>query len=278
MLITHEDLKKINLVQIDMLRDIARVCSILNITFFMVHGSLLGTIRNSGFVPDDDDIDIAMKRSDYELFIKEAPKHLASQYFVQTQRTDPQYPLDFAKLRDSSTTYICEATQKLHINHGVYLDIFPIDFCEKSKFKRWMFEIKYRLLTLRISKIYTNNHSSLKNRIACAITCAIVPTCQKAIIKRNNLLTKGKSSQLVRISGGKRNERVLDIAWFSSPQQAIFEGINVFIPNGYDSYLSVLYGDYKKRTLVENKISDKDFIEVNACKIDLDHSYTQYIQ
>lgn len=274
MLITYEELHKINLIQIDILRSVAEACRKMDIPFFMVHGSLLGTVRDGSFVRGDDDIDIAMKRADYERFVREAPAYLPQRYFVQTNQTDPAYPLEFAKIRDSETTYVIDVTRDLNIHHGIYIDLFPIDSCEDAS-SIGLMEKKYKLMNLRLTSVLNLGSVSLKRKAARFAAKMLYPSYKKTVAKREHLLTSGTDHDRLRMTGGKPKEHRMPAEWFRDALPAEFEGVPVFIPNGCDAYLRKIYGDYENRTLIENKRSDEERIEINACRFDVAHSYRE---
>ncbi len=107
------------------LKDIKRVCKELNITFFLDSGTLLGAIRHNGFIPWDDDIDIAMPRPDYEMFIKEYNNHCKPNYKLKCIENDKFYAYPYAKVHDV-TTKIFEHGRST-FNLGVSVDVFAID-------------------------------------------------------------------------------------------------------------------------------------------------------
>ena len=63
--------------QMEILEEIDRICKKHGITYFAEWGTLLGTVRHKGFIPWDDDLDIGMKREDYDRFMHYAPKELS---------------------------------------------------------------------------------------------------------------------------------------------------------------------------------------------------------
>ena len=81
--------QKIWQIELEMLKLVDKICQKHNLHYSLVGGSLLGAVRHKGFIPWDDDIDIAMKRKDYEKFLKIAQKELPKKYFVQYCETEP---------------------------------------------------------------------------------------------------------------------------------------------------------------------------------------------
>ena len=116
-----------------MLKCFVEICNKLNLKYYLVCGTALGAVKYKGFIPWDDDVDVALPREDYEIFCKEAQRLLPKEYFLQTYKTDKAYPSIFAKIRNSNTTYIEKTIAKLPINHGVYIDVFPLDGYPEDK-------------------------------------------------------------------------------------------------------------------------------------------------
>ena len=98
-------LRKVQLVQLEMMKEIDRVCRENHIRYFLYRGTFLGAVRHQGFIPWDDDMDIAMLREDYEAFCRIAPEKLNPKYCLQNWHTDPNYALPFGKIRKRNTLY-----------------------------------------------------------------------------------------------------------------------------------------------------------------------------
>lgn len=68
-----QELRRLQLISVDILEELDRVCRLLDIPYFIYAGTAIGAIRHGGFIPWDDDIDVGMLRDDYERFLLEAP-------------------------------------------------------------------------------------------------------------------------------------------------------------------------------------------------------------
>ena len=101
------------------------VCEKHNLRYYIWAGTMIGAIRHKGFIPWDDDLDIAMPRADYNLLVEHAAEWLPEPYEMVCTETDSEYPLPFGKIQDASTTLI----ERMHLRYlgGIYIDVFPID-------------------------------------------------------------------------------------------------------------------------------------------------------
>lgn len=120
--LTIEEIKAYSL---NILKDIKRVCTELNLRYFLDSGTLLGAIRHNGFIPWDDDIDIVMPRPDYEIFCKSYNKISNNNYYVSSLYTSRNYPFSFAKVYDRRTKKIERGVYLF--DQGLSVDIFPLD-------------------------------------------------------------------------------------------------------------------------------------------------------
>ena len=117
-------LKHLQDVYLMMLKDFIKVCDENQIEYFLDGGSALGAVRHQGFIPWDDDIDIAMPRKDYDRFV-----HMClddSRYKILSYETDEKYIYSFAKVVDSYTKLKEWGTAEYE-QLGVYIDVFPMD-------------------------------------------------------------------------------------------------------------------------------------------------------
>lgn len=135
-------LRALQLCELEILNEFVRVCERHNLRYFLVGGTLLGAVRHQGFIPWDDDIDVGMLREDYEKFSKIAQVELSEQYFYQSPQTDPHYFLTYNKIRKHGTQVYEERFRNSNFHKGVFIDIFPLDFCPKpSVFCHFLFNV-----------------------------------------------------------------------------------------------------------------------------------------
>ncbi len=111
------------------------VFSARGLRYYLIGGSMLGAVRHKGFIPWDDDIDIAMPRKDYELLRRNCKEWLPGYMELVDFEVDPEYRPHFAKIQDARTTLIEDATR--NFAGGVYIDIFPFDGVPAGKISRW---------------------------------------------------------------------------------------------------------------------------------------------
>ena len=122
-----EVLRRLQLVLLDMLKDIDSVCRENGIEYFLDAGTCLGAIRHDGFIPWDDDVDLGMRRADYERFLEIAPAALGEGYVVAHPKSDKRVAGMFAKVWRKGTVFSTRETVEAGLPQGIFVDIFPYD-------------------------------------------------------------------------------------------------------------------------------------------------------
>ena len=132
----QELLNKVRSVQLEIAKEIRRVCEENDISCFLAHGTFLGAVRHKGFIPWDDDMDMGMLRQDYEKFCRIAPSKLKPEFCLQTWYTEPNYALPFGKVMKRGTVYLENKKTRRLQDNGIYVDIFPYDYAPEDPVAR----------------------------------------------------------------------------------------------------------------------------------------------
>ena len=122
------DLRRIQLVQLDLLKEVDRICKKCGIRYNIIAGTLLGAVRHGGFIPWDDDADVAMLRREYDRFVLACQKELnTDKYYFQDHHVTPGYRWGYGKLRRKDSLFLREHQEHMPYEQGIFIDIFPLD-------------------------------------------------------------------------------------------------------------------------------------------------------
>ncbi len=260
--------------EFQLLRQFSAVCEKLNIKYFLLCGSALGAVKYHGFIPWDDDIDVGMFRKDYERFLQAAPKLLPKDVFLQSYKTDNNYFNIFAKLRNSNTAYIEKTYSKIDINHGVYIDIFPLDGYPLKKSEQNSLERKKLFYKQRLSSLFDN--PNLLKKILKMPLRFITLNPQKTAEKYEKLISSYDADTSPIICNHGNWQGKLEYApaeQYGNGKVAEFEGLAVRVPEKFDEYLTQKYGDWRAELPKDEQVGHH-FYEV----CDLDRPYTDYVE
>lgn len=242
----------------ELLKEFVRVCEENNLTYWLLGGTLLGAVRHKGFIPWDDDVDVAMPREDYEKFINLKQEAFSDKkFFVQTFKSDPHYMWNYAKLRDSSTTYIEPAFRNIRMNHGLWLDVFPLDGISKEPQdpKKLVHHIGWRWHNNYMMRMYAKRRKIRKERWFKDILLNIYAYLffwtnvghwrNKYEEKRYLKYKTSECKQWVFYHSSSRQRGITLREWWEGEEvYGVFEGLRVRLPHNYDAYLTWIYGDY----------------------------------
>ena len=258
-------------VEFEILKAFIEVCNKLHLTYYLVCGSALGAAKYSGFIPWDDDVDVGMPRADYERFCLEGQAFLPKHLFIQTYQTDVRVPYIYCKIRNSKTTYIEKSVSDLEINHGVYIDVFPLDGYPKQAKSIASLERKKRMLkTLLIGAFLPNEQYSLKARMVWAAEriLGMHKHTQKVLRKLERLISQWG------IEDNWQGKLEYAPKWhYGKGTMVKFEGLDVRIPENYDAYLTQKYGDWRADLPKEQQVGHHYYTVM-----DLNRPYTEYMK
>ena len=247
------EMKKVWAVQMKLIAKLFEVCEKYNLRVWAEGGTLLGTIREKGYIPWDDDIDMAMLRPDYDKLQEVAEKEFTKPYFVQTGYTD-KYANGMMKIRIDGTTAILDKKIYSYSHHGIFIDIFPYDAVPDDRAELEKMMVKAKSIIRPLKSYYFGSYSPFHP---------------------HKLLRTLKGAYLVKTKGGKElyqeyedlfrkykiedNKELSCHAWrydfkhylrnkhcYDSTLWMPFEDIMMPVPSGYHEILTTQYGDYMK--------------------------------
>lgn len=253
---------------LNILESFIGVCREHNLTWFLVNGSALGAEKYGGFIPWDDDMDVAMPRKDYEIFCQKAKESLPSHLFLQNYKTQKNFPFFYSKLRNSNTTFIEEGVQHLDINHGIYIDIFPIDGYPNGKIQQKVLRLQYKVC-IWFQFCGFENDMNLKKRVLRFF--GFHKRTAKTLARMEKTVRRYQNTNWLCDYGDRQGKGCFPREIYEQHKESTFEHLQVFIPASTHEYFGYKYGDWKAELPKEQQKSHHGVV---VC--DLDTPYTQY--
>lgn len=266
------EIKNLQRKLLSMLVQFHGVCVTNGLTYFMVGGTLLGAVRHHGFIPWDDDVDVAMPREDYNKFKELATQILPDNLEVKFYENASSSPMHAIKLIDKKTTLIEKRYRDYY--EGVYIDVFPLDgaSADSNVLKRKQKKVvRYR--SLIVNHCYTSDRTGMRKIYG---YFAKLLNLNNLHFKLEKLITEYpyETSEVVgNYLGSYGIREFVPKKFFGIPQLYKFEDAELFGPEDYDSYLKNIYGDYMELPPIEERINKHQYYYVN-----LDLPYKEYQQ
>lgn len=246
------EMKKVWQVELLLLEKLLEVCKNHNLRVFAEGGTLLGTIREHGFIPWDDDIDVAMLREDYDKLLNISQKEFTSPFFFQSGYSDEYYD-GISKLRLDGTTAILPYMIWHKCHQGIFIDIFPLDtipedskllesFIRKRNEKKNFLERAYRNHLSLLNWSYNIDTIKAKIKVWKKGITYYFADYEKYVKQYSG--SKEKKVSLVSWKYEERYTRLKD--WYEDLIYMPFEDIMIPVPKDYDLILAKQYGDYMK--------------------------------
>ncbi len=250
--IPPQELRKMQLLQFDMLVEMDRVCRANGIPYTISNGTLLGAIRHKGYIPWDDDADTMMLRQDYEKFKQCADQLNPDICFFQDHSTDPEYRWGYGKLRRTGTEYIRAGQEHMKNKTGLFIDVFPMDDIPKSSLgQACMVFLSYCMRKITYSEVGRMNTTgfwrcwySALSKIPLRFVFGVLGIYAKRSSddseNRVTTLCMPIRRRVDPYSGEKVYGRPKK--WMLERAEYDFEGQKLFGPKDYDKCLSWQYG------------------------------------
>lgn len=245
-------MKKVWAVEMEMIVFLDSICKKHGLKYYMDYGTLLGAVRHKGFIPWDDDVDLAMFRDDYEKLKEIAKTEIREPYFFQTPHTD-QIMFGFAKIRDNRTSAIEFPDLDSSINQGIFIDIFPLDDVPgKPEESTIAFRMQEELL-----EIISNPEGmleKLKNGVQTTLPydmlISLLKETPQQVFAKLEEFSAGQCGTSAYVDNLVSQVRfrvpARERKWYENTIYLPFENLLLPAPENYDAVLKKEFGDYMK--------------------------------
>ncbi len=257
--------------QLKLLKEMDRVCAELNLPYCAAYGTALGAVRHKGFIPWDDDIDIHMRIEDL-ITLQQHADLFGDGFFLQHTGSDPEYGLMISRLRNSNTTLVEGTETERDINHGIFMDIYPLFNCPKDEaaFRKQLIRSKvYRLLLYGKAPV---NHGAVM-KIGGTVLLKMIPKGVRESLKRKYWKALSEYPRTGERCGFYAESDGVHFPeeWFFPPEKVPFEDTEIPLGPGTEKFMKIHYGDYMRLPPESERHFHHDF----AC-VDFDRPYTEY--
>lgn len=265
------NLRELQLKSLEILLYFKDFCEEHNLRFFLCGGCCIGAIRHKGFIPWDDDIDVFMPREDYERLGALWEKYADNDRYAYC-RTNEQESFEtmLTQIADNNTTFIKTNLKDYDINHGIKLEIIPLDGAPNSKIKR-----KIQLMWAIIFNLFNRQMAPQnKGKIAYFIGKILLGIFRGEKIRYK--IWKFAEKQMAKYPINEDTKYITELCvtykymknlypkdFFEDVVYKEFEGHLMPLPIGYDGYLSMAFGDYMKLPPEEERVPKHDAVYIN---------------
>lgn len=269
------------------LRIFQNICDKHGLLYYAIGGTCIGAVRHHGFIPWDDDIDVAMPYPDYRKLIDVCKAELPKPYSIIGPKNCKHYTMIYMKIQDESTCFV-EKTVKDYKDRycGIYIDVFPLfglpeDEQKREKIRDRNEQLKRLNIRLRFP---FSNEDSIQGRLFWLLHApskmvhnySYYTDLQEAELSRYPFDCSDKIFFPWRIKPEK-NKRApyKDVFFYEDFESGVdlqFEDGVIKVPVGYHRYLTMDFGDY-----MQLPPKDKQVCTHPSAIIDLERSYKDYI-
>lgn len=280
-------IKEIQKIILDIFTEVDKVCTKNNLRYYAIGGTCLGAVRHQGFIPWDDDMDIAMPREDYERFKKIAQKQLPSHLRIYDASNGEHFYCKFMKVHNIHTTFIEKGMLEYldrYNGSGVYVDIMPLDGIPNQVWKRKFYFFRLsQLATLDWHRKYEYNPKKDEERnkqkifvsriIYFFIKHYPIHYFYMKYVKLQKKYDYNTSKSLCYTWSIRAAKLIFPKEDFDDYILLPFENVQMRCPVGYDNFLKTLFGDYMKLPPKDKQIPCHE-----TDILDLERPFTYYLK
>ena len=256
--LSEEEIKEVELGVMDYIHNL---CQKENINYSLAYGTLLGAVRHKGYIPWDDDVDISLKRDEYDKLYQAVLRDNDPIYKVASWENDKRYPYPFYRVYDARTVYENNYIEN-DIDLGICVDVFPFDYYADVNKEMVKLDTYRRLSVYTLYGIHSKN-AGLKNIIRYMLALIFRLTRVKTWNKKMNLLSmQAKDSDSIDyLMENKRTSTKFEKSLLDKVIDSPFEDRTYKIPEAFHQILSAIYGDdFMEIPPVEKRVKHDDFV------------------
>ena len=266
---------------LDILKYFIGVCEKNGLRYCLAGGTCLGALRHQGFIPWDDDLDVYMPRDDYEKLWTLMKNSIGEERY-KLCRTDREknYHHRVMQIVDLSTTFIHERSKDEDIEHGVYIDIIPLDACPNNRLSRVCQKVNailFSIYNIQCKPEYNGGKLTGIIKICTDILLTVVKNPE-----RRYKIWKKAEKRMTKYSWDSADKCIVITSTFHELMTPIpkewfkkrvtkFEDIKAVVPLEAEAFCKAMHGDYMRLPPVESRVARH-----HTVLIDLDNSYTKY--
>ena len=256
--LNEEEIKELELGVMDYIHNL---CQKENINYSLAYGTLLGAVRHKGYIPWDDDVDISLKRDEYDKLYQAVLRDNDPIYKVASWENDARYPYSFYRVYDARTVYENNYIEN-DIDLGICVDVFPFDYYADVNKEMVKLDTYRRLSVYTLYGIHSKN-AGLKNIIRYLLVLVFRLTRVKTWNKKMNLLSMqaNDSDFIDYLMENKRTSTKFEKTLLDKVMDSPFEDRTYKIPEASHQILSAIYGDdFMEIPPIEKRVKHDDFV------------------
>lgn len=277
--LSGEQLRQLQLIELEMLIEVDRICRKNNIKYSLAGGTLLGAVRHKGFIPWDDDVDVVLTHEEYEKFYEACKKDLdTTRFFFQDFRNDPDYRWGYGKIRRLNTEYIKKGQEHLKQKTGICMDVFDYQYLPQNSIRKKIYKLK--MFCIR-KTMYSALGKYAEDRWIMRVWYGFLSLIPIGIVQRERLRELEK---LNGIHSDKMSCEMfpqskmdgIDSSIWSEYEDVEFEGMKFMATKKADEYLTISYGDYRSLPPLEKRKGVMNAVKFEFIPEDYAELYGRY--
>lgn len=248
--LTPEMLRRLQMIELELLVEVDRICKKCGIRYQVIAGTMLGAARGGGFIPWDDDADVAMLRYEYERFREACKTELdETRFYFQDMRATPGYRWGYGKLRRKRTLFLREHQEHMPYEQGVFIDVFPLDAVPMGYAGRALANfdcfISRKMLWAKVGKVA--DRSAVKRAMYAAMDIVPREVTRRHLQRRIDRSSYSRSPWVRILTFPTPNAAYgYKRKWYEGSEPANFEGITFPGVVDPDDYLTFKFGTWRE--------------------------------